>query len=280
MDQDLIRKMPAEAACEGEPFAFAPESEQVGDAVGMLDADDFLIDDRAGIELGGDIMAGRADQFDTARVRFLIRVRADEAWEKGMMDVDDPSGHRVTERGRNDLHVAREHDQIGAGFLPNRGDLLEGGVFVFGAHGNAMERHAFALDLRAQRFVISDHAGELERELSGAPAPEQIGETMAEGGNHEDDAQPGLGRAQCPFGAELFREGPEGIAQCGQFFAKRGGINLHAAKKPTRLGIGKLMNRDQVSAMRRDPAGDAGEQADLIWTTQFQKGGHEEKDEG
>ena len=48
----------------------------------MLHADDFLIDDGAGVEVGGDIVAGGADELHAALVGALVGIRADERGRK------------------------------------------------------------------------------------------------------------------------------------------------------------------------------------------------------
>lgn len=78
MDQHAVVEVVADAAGEGEAFAIAAEAQQVLGGMIVLHADDFLVDDRALVEVGGDVMAGGADEFHSAVVCAVIRVGADE----------------------------------------------------------------------------------------------------------------------------------------------------------------------------------------------------------
>ena len=58
----------ADALGDGDPLAVAAESDEVGRGVEMLHALDLLFDDRPGVEIGGDVVAGGTNEFDAARV--------------------------------------------------------------------------------------------------------------------------------------------------------------------------------------------------------------------
>ena len=61
------------------------------------------------------IVRRRADQLDAARMRLVIRLGALEARQERMMDVDRAAGEPLAQLIREDLHVAREHHQLGPG---------------------------------------------------------------------------------------------------------------------------------------------------------------------
>src|SRR5258707_1107158 len=69
-------------------FDVAALADEVVRCIAMADALDVLIDDRALIEVAGDVMRGGADQLDAALVRLVIRPRALETRQKRVMDVD------------------------------------------------------------------------------------------------------------------------------------------------------------------------------------------------
>jgi hypothetical protein len=56
--------------------------------IAMADALDVLVDDRAFIERGGDVMRGGADQFDATLMRLMVGPRAFKARQKRVMDID------------------------------------------------------------------------------------------------------------------------------------------------------------------------------------------------
>ena len=54
----------------------------------MADAFDVLINDRAFIEVAGNVMRGCANQFDATLMRLMVGPRTLEAGQKRMMDID------------------------------------------------------------------------------------------------------------------------------------------------------------------------------------------------
>ena len=110
----------------------------------MGDTHGVLFDDRTFIKVGGDIMRCCANQFDPAHIGLLIRVGTLEAWQEGMVDIDDLATHFLAQAVREDLHVAVQNDQLdiivrnnikklflgfGLVFLGNR-DVVEGNIVI------------------------------------------------------------------------------------------------------------------------------------------------------
>ena len=94
---------PAAASCSG--------------VVAVVDADHVLLDDRALVEVGGDVVGGRADQLHAAVEGLVVGPGALEARQERVVDVDrlarQPAAHVVGEH----LHVAGEHDEVDAELL-------------------------------------------------------------------------------------------------------------------------------------------------------------------
>ena len=82
------------------------------DALAMGHARDVLLDDRARVELLGDVVRSGADDLHAALVRLRVRVGAGEGGQERVVDVDDLRPHRLEEGRAEDLHVARQHDQV------------------------------------------------------------------------------------------------------------------------------------------------------------------------
>jgi hypothetical protein len=61
----------------------APEAPERGHVLAVRDADDVLLDDRAGVEVLGDVVGGRADQLHAALTCLPVRVRTDEGRAAG-----------------------------------------------------------------------------------------------------------------------------------------------------------------------------------------------------
>ena len=118
-----ILQMMAHRARQHAAFDIASLADEIVGRIAMADALDVLVDDRAFVERAGDVMRGGADQFDAAFMRLVIGPRALEARQERMMDIDaaprQPRRHLV----RQDLHVARQHHEIGLGLadqIPDR----------------------------------------------------------------------------------------------------------------------------------------------------------------
>ena len=89
-----------------------PGAGNLGGVPNRMLAYNWALDRWSLIELGGDVVAGRADQLDAALVCLTIWARADERRQERVMHVDDPRRVAIDEPRRQDLHVTREHDQL------------------------------------------------------------------------------------------------------------------------------------------------------------------------
>jgi len=78
----------------------------------VVNALHFLLDDRTFVEIGRHIMRRRAYQLHAAVERLVIRLGALEAGQERVVDIDRPPGQLLTQARRQDLHIARQHDQI------------------------------------------------------------------------------------------------------------------------------------------------------------------------
>src|ERR1039457_1894869 len=98
---------------EHEALDVAPDVLEVVGALAVVDADDVLVDDRPVVELLCDVVRGRADQLDAPLARLVIRVGARKRWQERVVDVDRRHTHARQEVSAEDLHVARQHEQLG-----------------------------------------------------------------------------------------------------------------------------------------------------------------------
>ena len=72
----------------------------------MIHTRDVLLDDRALIEISGDVVSGRADQLHAPIVRLAVRLRSLKARQERMVDIDRPSSELLAHIRRQDLHIA------------------------------------------------------------------------------------------------------------------------------------------------------------------------------
>jgi anti-anti-sigma regulatory factor len=133
--QHAVLEVVAQAAREHRLFDVLAVAHHVLDRVGVVDADHVLLDDRPLVQIGGDVVAGRADQLDALGPGLVVGTRPDEAGQEAVVDVDDAPGIGGAQFGGEDLHVAREHHHVAAHLLEQASDFGKGGSLVLGVTG-------------------------------------------------------------------------------------------------------------------------------------------------
>jgi len=206
VEQDPVVGMPADGPGQGEALGVTADGHQFGRAVRVVDPGHLLLDDRPLVQVSGDVVRGGADQLDPARVRLVIRPRALEAGQEGVVDVDDPPGQLPAERVGQHLHIAGQHDEVGP-VVPDQGEdlvLLRGPGFR--PHWQMVVVDAVGLGQRPQIRVVRGDRHDVDAELP-RPLPEQQVVQAVPGPGHEDeDARPDRGVVQFPVQAELRRQ--------------------------------------------------------------------------
>jgi len=71
-----------------------------------------LFDDRALVQVRGDVVRGGTDLFDAAGVRLMVRTGALEAGQERVVDIDRPPDERAATVVGQHLHIARQHHQV------------------------------------------------------------------------------------------------------------------------------------------------------------------------
>src|SRR4051812_47124004 len=87
-----VLEMMAHGAGQHAAFDITALSREVFRRIAVANAFDVLVDDRALVEVAGDVMRGRADQLDAALMRLVIGPRALEARQERVMNVDAAPG--------------------------------------------------------------------------------------------------------------------------------------------------------------------------------------------
>ena len=185
--------MPAHGAGQHHAFDVAADR---GDLLGrhrVVDPLDVLLDDRALVEVGGDVVRGRADQLDAARMGLEVRLGALEAGQEAVVDVDRPALQRGAEIGRQDLHVARQHHEIDALVLDDGFDPLLlcplGGGVAAGGQRQVVERDAVAIGQAGERGVVRHDGRDVDVELAALPAEQQVVQAVAVLADHQQQAR-------------------------------------------------------------------------------------------
>ena len=96
----------------------------------MGDAFDILMDDRPFVEIGRHEMRRRADNLHPARMRLMIRSRALETGEEGVVDIDAPPRKMGRLFVREYLHVTRKNDQFCIGLVRDIADETDAELVV------------------------------------------------------------------------------------------------------------------------------------------------------
>ena len=104
--------MVAHGAGQDAPLDVAADRDEPLGRLGVRDADDVLLDDRALVEVGRDVVGRGADELDAAVVRLVVGLGALEAGQERVVDVDGPALEGAAQAVAEDLHVAGEHDEV------------------------------------------------------------------------------------------------------------------------------------------------------------------------
>src|ERR1700730_8159025 len=90
VEDHAVLEVMAHRARQHAAFDVAPLARKIFRRIAMADALDVLVDDRALVEVSGDVMRGGADQLDAALMRLMVGTRALEARQERVVDVDAP----------------------------------------------------------------------------------------------------------------------------------------------------------------------------------------------
>lgn len=146
-----------------------------------------LLDNRTLVQIGSHKVSSRSDNLDTALVRLVVGLGTLERGQETVVDVDDAAGHGLAQRRGQNLHVARKHNELDAVLLAEVEDLaflLRLGVFC---DGQVVELDPVALSEGGVVGVVRHDDGDLHAQLAGLHAEEQVVETVADLGDHDED---------------------------------------------------------------------------------------------
>src|SRR6202042_2828582 len=110
--QDAVLAVPADGAGQHGALDVGPATLQVGHGVGVGGPHHVLLDDRALVQILGDVVGGGPDQLHPAFAGPGVGAGPDERGTERVVDVDDRDvdpGHEVA---RQELHVAGQHDEV------------------------------------------------------------------------------------------------------------------------------------------------------------------------
>lgn len=171
-------------------FHIAAKAHIIFGTLRMCHTDDVLFDDWPLIEVGSNIVRSGADKLYPAFESLLIRVRTFEGRKERMVDIDDPPRHRLTHLVRQNLHIARENDEIRSGVVydPHLGGLRLSLVFL--RDPDVMEGDVVVHDNFLIVKVVRDHGYDVDWQRTNSPPVEEIVEAVAKARNHHDNLSP------------------------------------------------------------------------------------------
>ncbi|MNC25728.1 hypothetical protein D3C75_738270 [compost metagenome] len=204
----------------------------------MADAHHVLLDDRAGVQFFGDVVAGRADQLHTTQGGLVIRLGADERRQEAVVDVDHLFSIVLAQLRRQDLHVAGQHHHIGGVFLHQARHFGKGRGLVLGVDRYMEERNTVPLDHAAQVVVVGDHTRDLAVQFIGVPAVQQVGQAVRLAAGHQHHALFLRRVGNAPGHGELFGDRRKRLAEGFDTEWQRFGADFMAHEEPTALLIG------------------------------------------
>ena len=112
VQQDAALDVPADRSGQNYFLQITAFLNELFNGIAVRDACDVLLDDGTIIEDFGDVVASCADEFYATVEGLMIGLRPNECRQERMVNIDDPPGIGLDEIIRENLHVAREDDEV------------------------------------------------------------------------------------------------------------------------------------------------------------------------
>lgn len=241
-DNTALRKV-LDSGSEDIALDIATSVGQLLGAHTVVHTNDVLLNDRALIEVAGDEVGSSTDNLDTAVVSLVVRLGTLEGRQEGVVDVDDAAGHGLAELGGQNLHVAGENNQVNVVLRSQLEDL----AFLLGlggcGHGEVVEGDVVGCGEGRKVGVVGDDQGDLNAELTGGLAEEKVVQTVADLGDHQQDARLLVGRVDLVIQSEGVGSGLESSAQLLKLREVGGSIRCKLGAHEEALGGGVTILR-------------------------------------
>ena len=264
--EDAVLEVGGYGAGEDDLFDVLAEADQLFHRLAVADAGDILLDDRAFVELFGDVVGGGADDLDATRVGGVVGLGAGEGGEEGVVDVDHLFAPALDDPGAEHLHVAGENDEIDPGGAEQGILLFLRLLFGVAGHRDAVEGQTIAFCGVAEVFAVGDDQRHLGLPFAAFNPAHDVEEAVRIAGDEESDAGRGAGEAQLPIHLHVFGEVAEGIVDG---LARQQEIlqaPFEAHEEPALGRIDVLLEVENVAAVRQDEAGDGVDDASAVGT--------------
>src|SRR5690606_20418253 len=226
VQQNATVQMIAHGASEYTPFNIAPLAYQTLRRIKMAYTLHILLNDRALIEIAGDVVGGGADQLYATIERLMVGLCALEARQERVVDVDAPAEEIRRQFIGEHLHVTGKNDQISASLFDYATQL----PFLLGLRlaGNRqvperkITQHDVAVDFAR---IVGDDAHHIHGKLARSPAIKKINQAVIKA-RDENEHLAVLGLvAQGPGHVEALHHGSQG--RLGRLYLERCGTLEH-----------------------------------------------------
>ncbi|OIQ66944.1 hypothetical protein GALL_514830 [mine drainage metagenome] len=180
-------------------------------------------------------------------MRLVIGLGTLEAGQEAVVDVDGAPTQKLAELGRQDLHVARQHDEVRFGFphqIPDRGLLL---VPCFLRHRQIVKRYIAEIEAGVGLArMIGNDGGRDHLQFAGSPAIQDIGKAVIGFRDQQHHAAAAGAVAHLPVHAETFRDRGEPGLQRRQIDGEVGGVEHHPHEEMAGLDVVELLGVEDV----------------------------------
>lgn len=232
----------------------------------MINPGNTLLNDRALIQIRSNKMGRGTNDLDTALISLMVRLGTLEARQEAMVDIDDLAAHGLAEHRAQHLHVPCEHDKFHVVLLDELQDLALLLGFCILRHGQVVELNAVALRQRLVIRMIGDNDWDIDAQLTGPHAKQQVIKTVANLGHH--DKHPSLAGRGTDIVRHFVRGSQlvKGHGQvCGALCAWSGcWTEVDAHEEIFRLRVRKLLEVEDVEVVRGEDAGYGVDDARLV----------------
>lgn len=173
-EEDAAGGVGGDGPGQHEALEVAPDDLELAGAVGVGDPGGVLVDDRALVELGGDVVGGGTDHLDAPLPGLVVGPGAPEAGQERVVDVDHPTWQGGAHGGGEDLHVAGQHHQLDVELLHQGEEPGIGLVAGGGRDREVVEGDVVPLGQRGQVGVVGPDGDDVDVELARPPAVEEV----------------------------------------------------------------------------------------------------------
>ena len=179
---------------------------------------------------------------------------------------------RVQHGRPEDLHVAREHDEVGVVAAQHAEQLgLRARRASSGVDRQVVVRHAVEGGERRVVGVVADDGDDLGRQLAGAPAGEQVGQAVRLRRGEDRDPRPVVGEAHLRVHAEALRRPARTRRRCvATSRSAPRQLELDPLEEDAGLAVGVLLGVHDVAAAVEDELRDRVDEAGLVGTGEQQ----------